>query len=191
LALLALLGLDRLPMTVELTPGSSATLGGQAPVLGVLLPEHWPAVAEIYRQGIETGDATFETEVPIWKAWDAAHLGSHRFVALAGGDVVGWVAASAVSGRCAYAGVVEHSVYVAASARRQGVGLALIGQLVRSTEQAGIWTIQTGIFPENQASVRLHEQAGFKVVGRRERLGMLNGAWRDVLFLERRSKVAG
>jgi phosphinothricin acetyltransferase len=178
-------------MTAELTPGSSATLGGPAPVLGVLLPAHWPAVAEIYRQGIETGDATFETEVPTWEAWDAAHLSPHRFVAVAGRNIVGWVAASAVSDRCVYAGVVEHSVYVAAGARRQGVGLALIGQLVRSTEQAGIWTVQTGIFPENQAGVRLHEQAGFKVVGRRERLGRLNGVWRDVLFLERRSKVAG
>jgi phosphinothricin acetyltransferase len=159
--------------------------------IGELRPEHWAAVARIYGAGIATGNATFETELPSWEAWDSSHLPAHRFVGLGGGQVLGWVGVSPVSDRCAYAGVVENSVYVASEARRQGVGRSLLEQLVRSTEAAGIWTIQTGIFPENEASVRLHERAGFKVVGRRERLGRLNGAWRDVLFLERRSKVVG
>jgi phosphinothricin acetyltransferase len=175
-------------MSTELRPGAGGgTFGRQALALAVMLPGHWPAVAEIYREGIDTGDATFETDVPSWERWDSAHLSPHRFVALAGGDVVGWVAASSVSERCVYAGVVEHSVYVAARARRHGVGLALMRQLVRTTEQAGIWTIQTGIFPENEASLALHHNVGFRVVGRRERIGTLHGVWRDVLLLERRS----
>jgi L-amino acid N-acyltransferase YncA len=152
-----------------------------------LLPEHWAAVALIYGQGIATGDATFETEVPAWERWDASHLADQRFVALRDGLVIGWAAAGAVSERCVYGGVVEHSVYVAASARRQGVGLRLLERLVRSTEAAGIWTIQTGIFPENEASLRLHERAGFEVVGRRKRIGKHGCVWRDVLLLERRS----
>ena len=159
-----------------------------APVeVAPLRPEHWSDVARIYAEGIATGDATFETEVPAWERWDGGHLPEHRFVALAGGRVLGWVAAGAVSDRCCYAGVVESSVYVDAGARGRGVGRALMERLVGSTESAGIWTIQTGIFPENEASVRLHERVGFRVVGRRSRLGKLNGAWRDVLLLERRS----
>lgn len=154
-----------------------------------LLPEHWPQVAEIYGEGIAGGDATFETEVPTWERWNAAHLPAHRFVALRDGEVVGWAAVVPVSERCVYGGVVENSVYVAGSARRQRVGLALLEALVTSTEAAGIWTIQTGIFPENEASVRLHERAGFEIVGRRKRLGKLHGVWRDVLLLERRSDV--
>ena len=154
-----------------------------------LRPEHWTEVARIYAEGIATGDATFETEVPSWEDWDAAHLRPHRLVATDGERLVGWVAASAVSDRCVYGGVVEHSVYVAADARGRGVGLALLEALVSSTEDAGIWTIQTGIFPENAASVAVHERVGFRVVGRRERLGKLDGAWRDVLLLERRSPV--
>jgi L-amino acid N-acyltransferase YncA len=156
-----------------------------------LLPDHWDGVARIYAEGIATGDATFETEVPSWEAWDAAHLPAHRFVAVDDGHVLGWVAVSPVSGRCVYAGVVENSVYVDAEARGRGVGRALLAELVASTEAAGIWTIQTGVFPENEASVRLHERAGFRVVGRRERLGQLNGVWREVLFLERRSTAVG
>jgi L-amino acid N-acyltransferase YncA len=152
-----------------------------------LRPEHWPGVARIYGEGIATGNATFETEVPTWEQWDAAHLARHRFVAVQDGVVVGWVAASPVSDRCAYSGVVENSVYVAAEARGRGIGLLLLERLAASTEADGIWTIQTGIFPENAASVRLHERAGFRVVGRRERLGNLEGEWRDVLLLERRS----
>jgi len=151
----------------------------------------WPAVAEIYAQGIATGDATFETEVPAWDRWDAAHLPGHRLVAELDGAVVGWTAVSAVSGRCVYAGVVEHSVYVAQSARGRGVGRRLLAALTESTENAGIWTIQTGIFPENEPSLALHRAAGFRVLGVRERPGQLHGRWRDVVLLERRSAVAG
>jgi phosphinothricin acetyltransferase len=151
--------------------------------------EHWPEVARIYAEGIATGEATFETDVPTWERWDAAHLPGHRFVALDRGVVVGWVAVSPVSDRCVYGGVVENSVYVSGEARGRGVGRLLLERLIASTEAAGIWTIQTGVFPENEASVRLHERAGFEVVGRRRRLGKLRGVWRDVLLLERRSEV--
>jgi L-amino acid N-acyltransferase YncA len=152
-----------------------------------LLPEHWPQVARIYADGIATGNATFETDVPGWEQWDAAHLAEHRFVALGAGEVVGWVAVAPVSERCVYGGVVENSVYVAETARGQGVGRRLLERLIASTEAAGIWTIQTGIFPENEGSVRLHERVGFEIVGRRKRLGKLHGVWRDVVLLERRS----
>ncbi len=154
-----------------------------------LRSDHWPEVARIYAEGIATRNATFETEVPSWEAWDRAHLDEHRLVATEQTAVLGWAALVPVSDRCVYGGVVENSVYVAASAQGRGVGRALLAALVASTEEAGIWTIQTGIFPENEVSIRLHERAGFRVVGRRERLGKLDGAWRDVLFLERRSKV--
>jgi len=150
---------------------------------------HWPEVARIYAAGVATRNATFETSVPSWQDWDRAHLAEHRFVAIEDGVVLGWAALVPVSDRCVYAGVVENSVYVAETAQGRGVGRALLDALVASTEAAGIWTIQTGVFPENEASVRLHERAGFRVVGRRERLGKLDGAWRDVLFLERRSGV--
>jgi len=156
-----------------------------------LLPEHWPEVARIYAEGIATGNATFETEVPSWERWDDAHLAEHRFVALDEGEIVGWVAVGRVSDRCVYGGVVEHSVYVAERARGRGVGRMLLEQLVESTEAAGIWTIQTGIFPENEASVALHERVGFEIVGRRKRLGKLHGTWRDVLLMERRSEIVG
>ncbi|MGZ4332730.1 MAG: N-acetyltransferase family protein [Gaiellaceae bacterium] len=162
-----------------------------AVTIGDLRPEHWPEVARIYRDGIATGNATFETEVPAWERWDSSHLTEHRFVALRDGAVVGWVAVSPVSDRCVYGGVVENSVYVDRAARGQGVGQLLLEELIASTEAAGIWTIQTGIFPENDASVRLHERVGFEVVGRRRRLGKLRDVWRDVLLLERRSAVAG
>jgi phosphinothricin acetyltransferase len=157
--------------------------------IGHLRPEHWPEVARIYGQGIATGNATFETEVPSWERWDGLHLAEHRFVARLDDAVAGWVAVSPVSDRCVYGGVVENSVYVDAAAQGRGVGRALLERLVGSTEAAGIWTIQTGIFPENEASVRLHERIGFEIVGRRKRLGKLNGSWRDVLLLERRSGV--
>jgi len=165
-------------------------VGARVAIAG-LRPEHWPEAARIYADGIATGDATFETEVPAWERWDAAHLEEHRFVALRDGEVVGWVAVGPVSDRCVYGGVVENSVYVDERARGDGVGLALLERLVASTEAAGIWTIQTGIFPENEASLRLHARAGFEVVGRRRRLGKLHGVWRDVLLLERRSEVVG
>jgi L-amino acid N-acyltransferase YncA len=153
-----------------------------------LRPEHWPEVARIYADGIATSNATFETDVPSWTRWDEAHLPEHRYVALLEADVVGWVAVSPVSDRCVYGGVVENSVYVDAAARGRGIGRALLERLIASTEASGIWTIQTGIFPENETSVRLHERVGFEVVGRRKRLGKLHGVWRDVL-MERRSEV--
>ncbi|MBV9100443.1 MAG: N-acetyltransferase [Candidatus Dormibacteraeota bacterium] len=149
--------------------------------------DDWPAVRAIYEQGIATGDATFETAVPSWEAWDAAHLSEHRMVAVQLGRVVGWVAAGPVSGRCVYRGVVEHSVYVDAEARGRGVGRALLESLIASTEAAGIWTIEAGIFPENTASLALHERCGFRRVGVRERLGEHGGRWRDVVLVERRS----
>jgi L-amino acid N-acyltransferase YncA len=154
-----------------------------------LLPEHWDAVARIYAEGIATRNATFETEVPAWETWDAGHLDDQRLVALIDEEVVGWTALSPVSERCVYAGVAEESVYVAAEARGRGIGQALLEELIRRSEQAGIWTIQTGIFPENEASLRLHERVGFRVVGVRRRLGQRDGVWRDVVFLERRSGV--
>jgi L-amino acid N-acyltransferase YncA len=153
-----------------------------------LLPEHWPTVRAIYEAGIATGNATFETTTPAWSSWDAAHLSEHRFVAVDGDEtVLGWTAVTSVSSRRVYAGVVEHSVYVHPDHRGAGVGRQLLQALIASTEAAGIWTIQTGIFPENTASLVAHERAGFRVVGRRERLGQLAGQWRDVLMLERRS----
>ena len=152
-------------------------------------PEDWPAIRAIYEDGIATGDATFETAAPDWPAWDATHLADHRLVARDHGRVVGWTALAPVSDRCAYAGVAEDSIYVALDAQGRGVGRALLIAVVASAERAGIWTVQTGIFPENQPSVRLHEACGFRVVGVRERLGRLHGRWRDVLLLERRSPV--
>jgi L-amino acid N-acyltransferase YncA len=151
--------------------------------------EHADAVLAIYQAGIDDGDATFETQAPTWQEFDHTHLAEHRAVAVDDAHVLGWVAAVPVSDRCAYAGVVEHSVYVAPTARRRGVGRALLGALVASTEAAGIWTIQSGIFPENRASAALHRAAGFREVGRRERIGQLRGQWRDVVLIERRSRV--
>jgi phosphinothricin acetyltransferase len=146
-------------------------------------------VLAIYQTGIDEGDATFETQAPAWPEFTAARLPGHRYVARTGTDVLGWVAVSPVSGRCVYAGVVEHSVYVHPAARGQGVGRQLLDTLITSTEAAGIWTIQSGIFPENTASVTLHHAVGFRDVGIRERIGQHYGRWRDVLLLERRSPL--
>ena len=146
----------------------------------------WPRVEQIYAAGIATGNATFETRTPSWEAWDSGHRADLRFVALRDGEVVGWVAAGPISQRRCYAGVVEHSVYVAAHERRRGIGLALMRTLIDAAEAAGVWTIQTGIFPENHASVTLHQRVGFRIVGRRERMAQLHGVWRDVYLLERR-----
>lgn len=149
---------------------------------------HADEVLEIYRLGIAGGDATFETTAPAWEAFDGTRAREHRFVALgAGGRVLGWAAVSPVSDRCAYAGVVEHSVYVHPGARGRGVGLSLLTALLASTDAGGIWTVQSGVFPENTASLALHAKAGFRVVGTRERLGRHRGAWRDVVLVERRS----
>jgi L-amino acid N-acyltransferase YncA len=149
---------------------------------------HAAAVLAIYQAGIDEGNATFETEAPTWPEFDAARLPDHRFVALDDpGLTVGWVAVSAVSTRPVYAGVVEHSVYVAPDARGRGVGRALLDALIASTTDAGIWTIQSGIFPENAASAALHRAAGFREVGRRERIGQHHGTWRDVILIEHRA----
>ena len=151
--------------------------------------EHAPAVLAIYQAGIDEGNATFETHAPAWDEFTVARLAEHRYVAVTGGGVLGWVAASAVSDRCVYAGVVEHSVYVHPDARGRGVGRRLLASLISSTEAAGIWTIQSGIFPENTASAALHRAAGFRTVGTRERVGQHHGRWRDVVFIERRSPL--
>jgi L-amino acid N-acyltransferase YncA len=156
-----------------------------------LQPADWPAVRAIYLEGIATGNATFETSAPEWDAWDAAHLPSCRLAARASGELQGWAALSRVSGRCVYAGVAEVSVYVAAKARSRGIGQALLAALVAASETVGIWTLQAGIFPENLASIEIHRRAGFRVLGVRERLGCMNGWWRDVNLLERRSPVVG
>jgi L-amino acid N-acyltransferase YncA len=162
-----------------------------SPSINPLLPQDCPRVLEINAEGIATGDATFETAVPTWEKWDRGHLQKCRFVARAGDDVLGWAALSPVSDRCAYGGVAEISVYVTAAARGKGIGRRLLGALVTESERSGLWTLQAGIFPENRASVAIHLDAGFREVGRREKLGRLNGAWRDVLMLERRSSVTG
>ncbi len=149
-------------------------------------------VLAVYQAGLDAGDASFETGAPSWADFDAARLPGHRHVAVGGtGDLLGWVAASPVSSRSVYAGVVEHSVYVAPGARGRGVGGVLLQALIDSTEAAGIWTIQSGIFPENTASLRLHERKGFRAVGIRERIGCHHGRWRDVVLVERRSARAG
>nr|WP_097869311.1 GNAT family N-acetyltransferase [Streptomyces sp. rh34] len=153
-----------------------------------LTADHAEQVLAIYRAGIDEGNATFEADPPDWERFDAAKLPGHRFVALGGhGEVLGWVAAGRVSDRCAYAGVVEHSVYVDPAARGRRIATVLLRALVDSTEQAGIWTIQAGIFPENTASLAVHERAGFRVIGIRERIGRHRGVWRDVVLVERRS----
>jgi L-amino acid N-acyltransferase YncA/DNA-binding transcriptional ArsR family regulator len=200
---------------VSLFPTAADLIGGRAAPIPArpeeyhlpLAPFHGPSgvairpmrasdagrVLAIYQSGLDSGEASFETEAPSWEAFDAARLPGHRHVAAAEdtGNILGWVACSAVSGRCAYAGVVEHSVYVAPEARRMGVGAALLQALIDSTEAAGIWTIQSGIFPENAVSIGLHLRKGFRVVGTRERIGALRGRWRNVVLVERRSPSIG
>ncbi|MEV7730410.1 N-acetyltransferase family protein [Streptomyces sp. NPDC087917] len=161
-------------MTITITPLAGA---------------HAEQVLAIYRAGIDEGNATFETTAPTWAAFDAAKLPEQRFTALdPDGRLLGWAAAAKVSDRCAYAGVVEHSVYVHPGARGRGVARAPLDALIASTEAAGIWTIQSGIFPENTASLALHQRVGFRIIGTRERIGRHHGTWRDVVLLERRSR---
>ena len=160
-------------------------------VISPMQAADWPHVEAIYRAGIATGNATLETAPPGWEKWDDEHLKECRLVARNGDQVLAWAALTPVSGRCVYAGVAEVSIYVAEKARGQGIGRALLRVLVEASEQAGLWTLQAGILPENTASVSLHEACGFRVVGVRERLGQLNGAWRDVVLMERRSSVVG
>jgi phosphinothricin acetyltransferase len=152
---------------------------------------HWPIVRKIYLEGIATGNATFETDAPDWDRWDADHLAIGRLVAEQAGRVVGWAALSPVSRRAAYRGVAEVSVYVAADARGHGVGTVLLRALIDAAEHAGLWTLQASVMADNVATLRLHEKAGFRPVGRRERIGQLHGQWRDTLLLERRSTTVG
>jgi len=147
----------------------------------------WDAVADIYWDGTRDGLATFETAIPSWEEWSAAHPPELRLVAEAGFAVAGWIAAAPVSTQRAYRGVVEHSVYVATDWRRKGIGRLLLEVLIERTEAAGIWTIQTSVFPENRASLALHRGCGFREVGVRERIGKRDGLWRDTVLLERRS----
>ena len=151
----------------------------------------WTQVKSIYLEGIATGHATFETDAPTWEQWSASHLSFARLVAYQGNELVAWAALSPVSQRCVYGGVAEVSVYVARSARQSGVGRKLLYALIDESEQNGIWTLQAGMFPENAGSLALHRSCGFREVGRRERVGKLNGVWRDAILLERRSNLVG
>lgn len=152
---------------------------------------NYKEVGEIYAEGIETGMATFETKVPSWAEWDKAHLDKGRIVATKGEDILGWASLSPVSSRCVYGGVAEVSVYVKASARGQGVGKFLLTHLIDQSEAAKIWTLQSGVFPENTGSIKLHKKCGFRIIGNRERIGKLAGVWKDNILLERRSKTVG
>jgi L-amino acid N-acyltransferase YncA len=160
-------------------------------VIRTLVAEDWPEVSRIYAEGIATGNATFERVLPTWEQWDVAHLSAVRLVAVRDREIVGWAALSAVSRRRVYAGVAEVSVYVASQARGQGIGRRLLGHVIQAAEFAGIWTLQGSIFPENTASLRLCEAHGFRRVGKRERIGKVDGNWRDTVLIERRSALVG
>lgn len=151
----------------------------------------WPAVSQIYKEGIETGYATFETEVPSYTKWDQDHMKSCRLVAERGGAIAGWAALSPVSGRCVYGGVGEVSVYVAREFRGKGIGRRLLEHLIVASERQGLWTLQSGIFPDNTGSIKVHESTGFRKIGFREKVGQLHGVWKDNLVFERRSRKVG
>lgn len=158
----------------------------------MLQPGDWEYVREIYLDGIATGNATFETKAPEWEIWDQSHVSGLRFVAINDdGAIAGWSALTPISGRCVYAGVAEVSVYIGANFRGQKVGELLLAHLIRESEESGYWTLQAGIFEENIASMNLHQKYGFRVIGYREKLGKMNGIWRNVNLLERRSKTVG
>ncbi|HEY9261541.1 N-acetyltransferase family protein [Chitinophaga sp.] len=152
---------------------------------------HGTQVLAIYEAGIATGNATFQTTAPEWSAWDESHIKSCRLVAMDNDKVLGWAALTAVSGRCVYAGVAEVSIYVAPEAQGKGIGRQLLEELIKQSEQNNFWTLQAGIFPENTGSLKIHEHCGFRVLGRREKIGKMNDTWRDTLLLERRSTVVG
>ena len=154
-----------------------------------LSDKHWDQVKIIYQKGIDTGNATFQTNAPSWEEWDNSHLASCRIIMQEDEKVIGWAALTPVSSRCVYAGVAEVSVYVDPAHSGKGVGLTLLNELVRQSETEGIWTLQAGIFPENTASLRIHEKAGFRILGTREKIGKQNGIWRNTALLERRSSV--
>lgn len=151
----------------------------------------WLAVAEIYKQGIDSGMATFEKRIPDWKQWDENHIESCRLVAKDVDNIVGWAALSSVSSRCVYGGVAEVSVYVSSLERGKKIGERLLRKLIEQSEEQGYWTLQSGIFPENVASIRLHEKLGFRKIGFRERIGELDGIWKDNILMEKRSKRKG
>jgi phosphinothricin acetyltransferase len=157
------------------------------PLITAMRPGDWREVRRIFLEGIATGHATFETQAPSWKKWNADHGRRARLVARDGERILGWAALTPASARAVYSGVAEVSVYVGQAARGRVVGRALLDALVRESEAAGFWTLQAGIFPENEASLALHRRCGFRIVGIRKRLGRLNGVWRDVYLLERRS----
>jgi L-amino acid N-acyltransferase YncA len=176
----------------------SATIPDQAKEINAphffirrMAEQDWLAIRSIFEEGIATGNVTFEAEAPSWEAWDAGHLKECRLVAVDAQRVVGWAALSQVSSRCVYAGVAEVSVYISAGERGRGIGSRLLQALVSESEQNGIWTLQAGIFPENEPSITLHRKCGFRIIGRREKLGQMNGRWRDVLLFERRSSFIG
>ena len=152
---------------------------------------HWDEVAGIYAAGLATGNASFQSDIPSWEEWDHAHVVNSRLVAIENEKVLGWAALTAVSGRCVYAGVGETSIYVSADARGRGIGKKLLDALINESERHNFWTLQAGIFPENAASIKIHEGCGFRIIGRREKLGKMKGVWRDVLLLERRSAITG
>lgn len=156
-----------------------------------LLPEHWRAVRLIYEEGIKTGNATFQQSAPDWEEWNSSHLAHSRIVTMVDNEVAGWAALTPVSGRCVYAGVGEVSVYVAEKFRGQKIGDALLKELIKQSEENNIWTLQAGIFPENKSSIKIHEANGFRTVGYRERIGQMNGIWRDTVLMERRSTIVG
>jgi len=156
-----------------------------------MAPQDWDAVRAIYLEGISTGNATFEKSAPGWQAWDAGHLKSCRLVARLNSEILGWAGLSPVSGRCVYSGVAEVSVYVAERARGRKIGSRLLDALVTASEREGVWTLQAGIFPENLPSIESHKRNGFRIVGTREKLGNMDGRWRDVILMERRSAIAG
>ena len=153
--------------------------------------DDWKNVSEIYRQGIETGNAIFQQEIPTYPDWDNGHLKNCRIVAIKDNEVAGWAALTPVSGRCVYAGVAEVSVYVADKNRGHKIGHKLLEKLIIESENEKLWTLQAGIFPENIASLKIHEALGFRKIGHRERIGQMNGIWRDIILLERRSKLIG
>ncbi|MBC5991996.1 N-acetyltransferase [Pontibacter sp. SD6] len=156
-----------------------------------MLPEHAGAVLQIYKEGLETGEATFNTEVPTWEQWDSSHHQHSRFVALAGNIVAGWVALSPVSARYCYRGVAEFSIYIAAAYRGMGIGDQLMQKVIPESEANGIWTLHSSTFPENRASIKLQKKHGFREIGYREKIAELNGVWRNTVLLERRSMAVG
>ena len=156
-----------------------------------MLPTHWEAVKQIYAEGIATGNATFQSAIPSWEEWNDAHVKNSRLVVIENEIVLGWAALTPVSGRCGYAGVGEVSLYMSDKAKGKGIGKKLLNSLIEESEKNNFWTLQAGIFPENIASVKVHEDCGFRIIGKRERIGQMNGQWRDTLLLEKRSANTG